>query len=199
MKDKLFIFDMGGVVTTGFWVWQEICHALGLSDAFEMAKRHGGLIDAASRGDISSMESIQLLAHREHCAEPTENYWLSFFKPSRLSDTVQLIAELRAQGYRVVCGTNTLDVHYDYHMAHGDYDCFDKVYASHLIKQIKPDITFWHYIKNAEEKYDFSDIIFFDDMKENVEAAAGLGIHAHQFTTADDARKFIHSVTGQQL
>ena len=195
MKGKLYIFDMGGVVTNGFWVWENICKTMGIPDAEAAAKRHGGLIDSASRGDISSAESLALLARREHCAEPKENLWLSFFKPTVNGDTVRLIEELRAAGNRVVCGTNTLDVHYDYHTAHREYDCFDKVYASHLIRQIKPDITFWHYIRNAEEKYDFNDIVFFDDMEENVAAAQSLGIHAHLFTTAADACGYIANLS----
>lgn len=199
MKNTLFIFDMGGVMTRSFWVWENICRAMGISDADSAAKKHGGLIDAACRGDISSAESLALLARRENLAAPKENYWLSFFKPEVNEDTVRLVEELRAAGNRVVCGTNVIDVHYDYHITHGQYDCFDKVYASHLMRQIKPDITFWHYIKVAEKFYDFKDIFFFDDMPENVAAAQSLGIHAHVYTSAEDARAYIQSSTGERM
>jgi len=194
MKNNLYIFDMGGVMTGSFWVWENICKTMGIPDAENAAKRHGGLIDAACRGDISSEECLALIARREHCAEPKENLWRSFFKPTVNTDTVRLVEELRAAGNRVVCGTNVIDVHYDYHTEHGEYTCFDKVYASHLIRQIKPDITFWHCIKAAEKSYAFEDMFFFDDTEENVAAAQSLGIHAHRFTTADDARAFIKSV-----
>ena len=199
MKDKLFIFDMGGVVTSGFWVWENICRAMGIPNAAQAEKAHGGLINAACRGDISSMESLVLLARREHVAEPKENYWLSFFAPTVHTDTVALVQDLRAQGARIVCGTNTIDVHYQYHTEHGEYVCFDKVYASHLMRQSKPDITFWHYIRDAEIKYDFSDMFFFDDMAENVAAAKSLGIHAHVYTTAEDARAYIQRVISERV
>ncbi len=199
MKPFLFIFDMGGVMTTGFLVWEKICRAMGISDAVAAEKKHGGLIDAACRGDISGMESLELLARRENCAAPKENYWLTFFTPTLITETLALVRDLRAGGQRVVCGTNTLDVHYRYHVEHNEYACFDKVYASHLMRQIKPDITFWHYIKTAEKSYDFSNMLFFDDNKSNVAAAESLGIHAHLFTKADDARIYIESITGERV
>lgn len=199
MKSYLFIFDMGGVVTRGFLVWEGICRAMGVADAKEAEKKHGGLIDAACRGDISSMESLELLARREGCAAPKENYWLTFFKPTLIEETVALVHDLQAKGQRVVCGTNTLDVHYQYHMEHKEYAAFDAVYASHLMRQIKPDITFWHYIRDAEKSWDFEDIFFFDDNEQNVAAAQSLGIHAHLFTGAEDARAFIERLTGESI
>ena len=199
MKTYLFIFDMGGVVTHSFLVWDKICAAMGIQNAAQTDKRHWGLIESAMRGNISSLESLQLLARREGVADPKENYWLSFFNPTVDADTVALVRDLRARGERVVCGTNTIEVHYQYQLDNGEYACFDKVYASQLMRQIKPDITFWHYIKAAEKSYEFDDMFFFDDMPENVAAAASLGIHAHVYTSAEDARAYIESVIGERV
>ena len=196
MKRFLFIFDMGGVVSEHCYVWKHICDAMGLVDADRAYQSFKRLEYATLRGDISSMEMLELVARRAQLPLPQENYWASFFHPTLNGGTVSLIGDLKAAGARVVCGSNTIDAHYAYHVAHDQYRCFDTVYASHIIGQAKPDITFWHYIKKAEKRYDFADIFFFDDMQPNVDAAASLGIHAHLFTTADDARRYIESVTG---
>lgn len=198
-KQYLFIFDMGGVVSEHCYVWNQICHAMGFADDGDVCQSFRRLEQAVLRGDITSMEMLALVARRTHVPPPQENYWASFFQPVLNSNTVALINELRTAGNRVVCGSNTIDAHFAYHAAHEQYACFDAVYASHLIGQAKPDITFWHYIKQAEQHYAFADMLFFDDMAENVAAAASLGIHAHQFTTADDARRYIESVVGADV
>lgn len=193
---------MGGVVSEHCFVVRHILEAMHLGEYETEWPRYRRLEQATLRGDITSMEMLQLTACRAGVPVPAENYWATFFKPELNAGTVQLISDLRALGNRVVCGTNTIDAHYDYHVAHNQYQCFDAVYASHLMGQAKPDITFWHAIKAAENKfcqYDFSDMFFFDDLPENVEAAASLGLHAHVFTTAEDARAFIESVTGEVI
>lgn len=211
----LYIFDMGGVVSEHCFVWKQICDAMQLPPPETTDSRGDFLrLEAATmRGDITSMEMLHLLAARTGRPVPQENYWRTFFEPVLQPGTVQLIRDLQAAGNRVVCGTNTIDVHYQSHIDHGDYSIFDAVYASHLMGQVKPDITFWHYIRNAENAatdpacvrvrpaggWAFSDMLFFDDMQKNVDAAASLGIHAHQFTTAEKARAFVESVTGCAL
>jgi putative hydrolase of the HAD superfamily len=153
------------------------------------------------------MEFLLLLSRREHIPEPAENYWKTFFTPVLDSQTVQIIHKLKEAGYRCVCGTNTIDVHYEYHLTHGQYDCFDAVYASHLMGQIKPDITFWYAILGEENrlyrenksKLKFGDMLFFDDNRDNVAAAASLGIQSYLFTTAGKAAAEISSATGPAL
>ncbi len=191
MKRKLFIFDMGGVVVHNCSIWKQISTAYGFSDAQKSLCEYSGLIDAASRGNITSMESLEIMASRAGLPQPEENYWLTFFHPSENTETIALIKSLREKGHRVVCGTNTIDVHTDYLKKNHLYDSFDKLYASNLMGQIKPDITFWDFIRKEEKDFAFDEMFFFDDLQENVAAAASLGIHAHVFTSAGDASAFI--------
>lgn len=230
MKKYLYIFDMGGVVSEHCFVWKQICASMQLPPPETTCSRGSfqKLENATMRGDITSMEMLELLAKREGRPVPAENYWKTFFEPIIQPETAALIRDLRAAGNRVICGTNTIDVHYQSHIDHGDYKLFDAVYASHLMGQVKPDITFWHYIRDAEnalpagdrlsgdssrsigsdrslgsnrpaDGWNFSDMFFFDDMEKNVAAAASLGIHAHHFTSARLARDFIQEVTGFPL
>ena len=195
--NKLFIFDMGGVVVNNCSLWPDVARAVGVDDV-DYRSVYGRLLQAAHRGDISSMENLRIMAARAGRPVPQENYWQKFFHPDMCPGTVQLIESLKSCGQRVVCGTNTIDVHYQYHIDHHEYDCFDAVYASNLLGQAKPDITFWHAIRNAE-KYAFEDMFFFDDMIDNVAAAASLGIKAHQFTTSAEAADYIRAETNLAL
>jgi len=199
MKNYLFIFDMGGVLAMNVSLWKDVGKALGLQDPIKEGPQYLGLLDAASRGNITSMEDLCLIAERAHLPRPAENYWKTFFHPILHQPTLNLIAALKKAGQRVVCGTNTIDVHYQCHIHNGDYNCFDKVYASNIMGQIKPDITFWHAIKNAEKTYRFDDMFFFDDNPDNTAAAASLGIHAHVFTTAEDTAAYINAECGTDV
>ena len=75
-------------------------------------------------------------------------------------------------------------------MTRGDYAFFDQTYASQLMGAKKPDPLFWKLILDAE-KCESSDVFFTDDLEANVQAAAALGIHAFQFTSAKDLRRAI--------
>ena len=61
-----------------------------------------------------------------------------YFNPKIIEQTVHLI-ELLKKKHRVVCGTNTIQSHWENHMERGDYAFFDKTYASNKINCIKPD------------------------------------------------------------
>lgn len=200
MKKYLFIFDMGNVVVDSCSIFKDIINALGFKNITEEQKDDmRNIFEATTRGNITSMEMLRIVAERNGLPEPTENYSRKFFKPRMIPETVELISKIKKAGFRVVCGTNTIDVHYAYHMEHKEYDIFDKVYASQIMRQMKPDVTFWMAIKNAEKDYDYNEMFFFDDMEENVKAAASLGINAHLFTDADDAAEYIRKVAGIEL
>jgi putative hydrolase of the HAD superfamily len=77
--------------------------------------------------------------------------WYDYFKPVLNAGTLKIIRDLKAAGHRTVCGTNTLDSHYQSHVEREDYAVFDKMYASHLMGIIKPDPEFWRFILKEEE------------------------------------------------
>jgi putative hydrolase of the HAD superfamily len=113
-----------------------------------------------------------------------ETPWYDYFDPRPNRETAAIITGLRNAGFRVVCGTNTLEAHYRKHRERGDYDMFDAVYASHRMGVIKPSPEFWLYILNQEQA-DPGAAFFTDDLEENTEAAEKLGIAVHLFTGAE--------------
>lgn len=199
---KLFIFDMGGVVTTNasevrgrpaaaLGVSQEemdraIAEPIGFTD--QNAPREN-LFDQLTVGKISVKEFWKTVGERLGKKIDTDYFHL-FFHPVLNEETKKIISGLRKKGFRVVCGTNTIESHYLNHMTRGDYAFFDQTYASQLMGAKKPDPLFWKLILDAE-KCEPSDAFFTDDLEANVQAAAALGIHAVQFTDAKDLRRAI--------
>ena len=198
----LYIFDMGGVVTTNFGADNKMYSYLRLerSKFFDICQNE----KAADGSDynIDLLLGIGKITVEEFWREfnrsikmlgldvpevKTDLYRL-YFHPELKQDTVELIKELRAKKHRVVCGTNTIQSHWENHMERGDYALFDQTYASNKIGLAKPDPEFWKTIMMAEG-YEPNQTYFTDDRLDNIEAAASLGIHAVQFTTAEAVRK----------
>jgi putative hydrolase of the HAD superfamily len=103
------------------------------------------------------------------------------------------VEELKAEGMRVVVGTNVIDAHYNTHIKLNQYGIFHKIYASHLMGIAKPDLSFYFHILKAEG-VEAAETFFTDDHKENVDAALKLGINAFLYTDASALREQLRSL-----
>ncbi len=193
----LFIFDMGGVVTNTFRM-DSIYNKLNLekSDFLNICRMGNRNIEhELNIGKIGSTEFWEEFNLRteelkksgeagKYNAVPqvkTDLFRL-FFHPSKNLETIELIQNLKKK-HRVVCGTNTIQSHWENHMERGDYSFFNQTYASNKIGCSKPDPHFFELILEAEET-NAENAFFTDDKAENVAAAASIGIHAELFTSA---------------
>ena len=84
--------------------------------------------------------------------------------------------------HRVVCGTNTIQSHWENHLERGDYSYFDQTYASNKIGVAKPEPLFFKLILEAEG-YLPENTFFVDDKEKNCKAAASVGINTELITT----------------
>jgi FMN phosphatase YigB (HAD superfamily) len=178
----LFIFDMGGVVSRATDVAPEIALHLGLAEA-EFLRLAGEDLGGLQAGAVSPALFWRRFAETSGIPVHDE-LWGRFFRPVLDPEVVAEIGRLKSRG-RVVCGTNTVAPHYAIHAGQGDYDCFDAVYASHLMGVAKPDSAFYLRILR-EEGTAPEDAFFVDDVAANVEAALRLGIAGRVFTGARD-------------
>jgi putative hydrolase of the HAD superfamily len=189
----LFIFDMGGVVTNTFLLTQ-LYNKLNITteDFFKLcASGQEDIWNLFQTGKINPQQFWTQFNERV-AASKDEKYskvpvvendlFRLYFHPSKNLETVELIQQLKKK-HRVVCGTNTIDSHWENHMERGDYAFFNQTYASNKIGCAKPDPHFFELILEAEQTAP-EDAFFTDDRADNVAAAASLGIHAELFTSA---------------
>lgn len=185
----LFIFDMGGVITntSGTKLFECVANYLGISlDEFykfsECSEGKDSLLDKIEKGLISVREFWNLFSRNSGIVVNCDPFRL-FFHPILNEETVQIVKKLKSEGHRVVCGTNTIDSHYDNHMARGDYSFFDMTYASIHMGIRKPDKEFYELILKCENEVP-GNAFFTDDKIENIESAKQLGLYVHHFRNA---------------
>ncbi len=194
MRD-LFIFDMGGVMAESCPTLPRAAAALGVGEA-ELLGLVREDFDAITEGRLGTEEFWRRFSARTGLAA-RENYWATLFAPRADPAMAALARALRSRG-RVVCGTNTIDVHYAYHLEQGQYGCFDAVYASHLMGLSKPRPEFWLSILEAEGRGP-ERALFVDDLAENVEAARELGIDGRLFRGAEPLIRELEAEYGLEL
>ena len=182
----LYIFDMGGVLLHGVFELLDVLKEQKL-DADAGTLYYDKLMDDLSAGRIN--ESAYWKGFNErHGSSVAGDRWGKSFRPELDEDMCAFVRELRSRGHRAVCGTNTFDTHYRVSVERGDYDCFDKVYASHRMGVAKPDPRFWASILEAEGCTP-GNAVFVDDTPLNVKVAEKLGIRAILFRDLPSLRE----------
>ena len=190
----LYIFDMGGVLVHAFDVMPEAARRMGMPE-HELRSHAAPDLQALMAGVLSGPEFWSRFEARSGF-KAADDYWSSLFAPE-FDVAMEVFIRTLGQSDRVVCGSNTIDSHYDYLKAKGMYDCFDAVYVSNIMGLCKPDLEFWRAILKAEQT-EPADAIFVDDMLENVLAARTLGIASFHFTGIDTLKAELALSPGQQ-
>ena len=182
---KLYIFDMGGVVSLNTDVGEQIAEHL----EFDTGQLWGLMreeIVSLMAGSITAEEFWRRFSWKSG-RQVDEDLWALTFQPRSNREVIETIHALKTEA-RVVVGTNTIEPHYLVHSRNGDYDIFDRVYASHQIGLVKPDPAFYTHILDREDCAP-AETVFVDDAEENVEAARKLGIHGLRFEGAAKLRR----------
>ena len=174
---KLYIFDMGGVVSLNTDVGEQIAERL----EFDTGQLWGLMreeIVSLMAGSITAEEFWRRFSWKSG-RQVDEDLWALTFQPRSNREVIETIHALKTEA-RVVVGTNTIEPHYLVHSRNGDYDIFDRVYASHQIGLVKPDPAFYTHILDREDCAP-AETVFVDDAEVNVAAARKLGVHGLLF------------------
>lgn len=107
-------------------------------------------------------------------------------------ESLQFIKYLKSKGFRLFLLSNTNALHIEKirqlsgpFIAKQFYNQFEKVYFSHEVKLRKPDKAIYELLLK-ENELDPAECFFTDDKKENVRAAAKLGLKTYQFNPESD-------------
>lgn len=193
---KVVCFDLGGVVVRIARTWAEACAAAGIEvrgeDSFKAPDLQSGrreLSDAYQIGHIGCQDYFRRIAEHSdglyNAAEVEAIHRAWVFDP--YPGVEQLIDELNAiDGLRTACLSNTNHSHWQDLQVETDgrwrVEAIQKLNSrlvSHELKAVKPNERIY---REAERLLAASgaEIIFFDDLAENVDGARRLGWRAFQ-------------------
>ena len=104
-----------------------------------------------------------------------------------MPETVEIIKELRDQGYRIVALSNFEKVAFTQLMAKFPdiFNLFDKIYLSADLQMLKPNPAIYLYVKQQEGLQDRNKFFFVDDQQENIDAAEAKDINIPAFLFTD--------------
>lgn len=185
---QLVVFDLGRVLVRICDDWQHACRCAGLdvnpASILSNAPALKKLSDAHEVGAVSSAEFLGEIARvigasPDHVRRASEAYTRGGYPGA-----ADLVQELRAAGVATACLTNTNEHHWGLlsEAGHPTFFPLDRLkyrFASHLLRCRKPDDAIYECVER-QTGLPPSSILFFDDVAENVAAAARRGWRAHR-------------------
>jgi putative hydrolase of the HAD superfamily len=179
-SDKSVILEIAGCPAEPFWrsYW---AHREGLDQGTTSVVEYWALV-AADLGVSWRAATVHAL-------------WVADFRGwwSVEPGTIDLIEELHDGGTRVALLSNAgFDFSSPFrHSPMAQY--FERVFVSAELDIVKPDPAI--YVHAAKElDISLENMIFIDNKAANTDAAAALGVTAHQFTTVDELAAFLRSL-----
>lgn len=195
---RLVCFDLGGVVVRICRSWPEACGVAGLEvrdaarfDDPERKQRRRDLHAQYETGRIACdaywraiSESIGGV-YSPGEVEQVHTHWIIEHYPG-ITDVIDALA--RTPGVQTACLSNTNACHWRL-MNEGRHSAavpkLKHRVASHLINVAKPDAMAYRIVEECTGIAP-GEIVFFDDMPENIEAALARGWKAHRIDHTDD-------------
>ena len=199
---KAIAFDADGVVQSTPFVWRERLAALFDGDPNDVEAFGDDFFSSAAPslvGETTFERAIAPVLERWRVATPLDQF-VTMGHEVRVDDTViELIADLRSRGLRVVLATNQDDARGRYMLETlGFADRFDAVAMSYEVGARKPDPRFFDALLSLCG-CDAEEVLFIDDSPANVDAARTAGIRGLVFDNArQDAaelRRFVRRET----
>jgi putative hydrolase of the HAD superfamily len=192
------IFDLGGVVVR----WDPDAIIAGVfKDEDAKARVRAGVFGHADwleldRGTLPREQAIARAAQRTGIAAAEVRRLLLAVPPSLvpIPETVELLYRLKRKGYPLYCLSNMHFASIEYlEKTHTFWDVFDGAAISCRLQLCKPEAGIY---KHLLQRYrlEAQSTLFIDDVQENLDAAARLGIRTLRFENAAQCERELRAL-----
>ncbi len=203
-KIQLICFDLGGVLVRTATDWVDACDRAGVRGVpaffeswtpqrIETAQEfEAGRLEPSALFDQIAAESPD---HTPQQIESIIDAWIVGLYPG----VGPLLNRIGEAGMMSACLSNTNVQHWRAIQTSATYEALrglDHWFASHLIGARKPDVTMYQHIEHTLGVLP-AEIVFFDDLIENIDAAKQRGWLAHQVNDSNDPVAQIEAVLDQ--
>lgn len=194
---KAIIFDFGGVIINiNYQDTIEAFKALGIDDFESMytQAQQSDLFNDIETGSISAQRFINgVLDYLPTGTSPNAvvSAWNAMIKdvPSK---TIDLLIQLKAQGYQLYLLSNTNEIHinvalraWDKTNHKGPDHIFDKVYLSHEMGMRKPNKEIFEFVCKTENLVP-AETLFIDDSIQHIEGATSIGLQTYHLQNQEE-------------
>lgn len=184
MSIKCVCFDLGRVLIKICPLWKEMLSRIGehVPSNKEIPESIYDFkpIIAMEKGDISSEEYLKELASTFNLS-PEKAYKLHLaMLSSPYAGVTEILKELKLTGTITACLSNTNSIHWDHINQSSEYSFLkhaDYLLASHEYGHSKPDLAIYRALEKLTG-YQGKEILFFDDVLQNVRGALNAGWEA---------------------
>lgn len=211
LDHKVFVFDLGMVLVN---LYRKECvenfRLLGIEDAAAMIgnSSQNGPFGALEYGLISVekfCDELAQISSKKITEKDILNAWNSMIGETPV-DLLNMIYRLRHEFGKTVCMLsnvnqphidNVMQNHFCQVAGRDIHDYFDALYLSHELHLKKPEPKIFETVgQSIHEKFGFcgSDIIFFDDSRDNVDMAIRYGWDSVVIANTDETMKILREV-----
>jgi putative hydrolase of the HAD superfamily len=189
---KTLLTDLGGVLLNVDFspALKKLSSIAGLNEK-EIERFSADLKDEYDAGNLTPLELYEIIFPEKQISfSEFESIWCNIFTEKK--EVIDYIISLK-KSWRLVLASNTDPLHYAFVKKNFPwFSSIDHTGLSFRLKAVKPSQDFFiRLCKKLNVQY--QDVMFIDDLKENVEAAQNLGIRAHMFHNIEDLKSFISS------
>lgn len=141
------------------------------------------LLKCFSHGNINSLfflKKLQSIIKRKYFSiNEIENIFIHKRIDYTHEGILELIADLKEKGIRIAIISNTNELHWSYLEKILPIEKFDEILLSHIYQVEKPDKRIYQILEERTGLKD-REILFFDDIQENIYTALSLGWNANK-------------------
>lgn len=193
MTARIVAFDLGGVLVRVAYTWGEAARQAGIQlskpDSAHQRLSATPEFEAYQARQIGLQEFLQALRSDLGLADVEEALRLhQGILMDPMPGTHELVQDLEAAGLRTGCLSNTNGAHWTYLRDPGHYPAIARLQvpvASHEVGLAKPDPAIYRKFEEISGCAP-DEILFFDDLQENVDAARASGWQAMRVDPAQD-------------
>ncbi len=190
-KIKWIMFDMGNVLVKyqpqAYKIFAEN-HNIDIEKARE-ALINEDVFLKSGKGDIMEEEFIKIMEDAFGVKLTTEEVIETYSNEIKeVIDGIEDLLNILRTDYRLSILSNTFFAHWEYFKTTPLHDMFDLPMASHILREIKPDEAIYRKAL-SKMKAKPHEVVFIDDLEENIKAAQEIGIYAFQSLTIEDTKK----------
>lgn len=193
---KIIVFDLGSVIFKEDWIKLNdvFFRKFGISTLIrsQYGEKIQRIYDDALVGKKKMSDVFEEICKEkkiDHNIQELCDFYKEEYKKNKSINTemIELIKSLKKK-YKIVCFTDTNDLHFEAHKEQGILDLFDEKFASHIIGMRKKDPNVFEIVLKKLDVLP-EEVLFIDDNPKNISSASSLGLKTILFKNAKELKE----------